>query len=69
MTDTRERPLPTTVPTAAIAATRPGRVIGLDGIRGLAALFVVLNHIFERAWPRPSEKPDSAMKMTTANRP
>ena len=23
----------------------------LDGIRGLAALFVVLNHIFERAWP------------------
>jgi uncharacterized membrane protein len=28
-----------------------GRVVGLDGIRGLAALFVVLNHIFERAWP------------------
>jgi len=25
-------------------------VVGLDGIRGLAALFVVLNHIFERAW-------------------
>jgi peptidoglycan/LPS O-acetylase OafA/YrhL len=23
----------------------------MDGIRGLAALFVVLNHIFERAWP------------------
>ncbi|HET9893359.1 MAG TPA: acyltransferase [Streptosporangiaceae bacterium] len=36
---------------AASAATRPGRVVGLDGIRGLAALFVVLNHIFERAWP------------------
>jgi peptidoglycan/LPS O-acetylase OafA/YrhL len=35
----------------AMAATRPGRVVGLDGIRGLAALFVVLNHIFERAWP------------------
>jgi len=34
-----------------MAATRPGRVVGLDGIRGLAALFVVLNHIFERAWP------------------
>jgi peptidoglycan/LPS O-acetylase OafA/YrhL len=34
-----------------MAATRPGRVVGLDGIRGLAALFVVLNHLFERAWP------------------
>ena len=33
-----------------MAATPPGRVVGLDGIRGLAALFVVLNHIFERAW-------------------
>jgi peptidoglycan/LPS O-acetylase OafA/YrhL len=33
-----------------MAATRPGRVVGMDGIRGLAALFVVLNHIFERAW-------------------
>jgi peptidoglycan/LPS O-acetylase OafA/YrhL len=31
--------------------TSPGRVAGLDGIRGLAAVFVVLNHIFERAWP------------------
>src|ERR1039457_2120830 len=51
MTDTRERPPPTTAPAAAIAATRLGRVDGLDGIRGLAALFVVLNHIFERAWP------------------
>ena len=49
MTDTRERPPPTTAPAAAIAATQPGRVVGLDGIRGLAALFVVLNHIFERA--------------------
>src|SRR6201999_2306782 len=27
------------------------RLIGLDGIRGLAALFVVLNHIFLRAFP------------------
>ena len=35
----------------APAAARPARVAGLDGIRGLAALFVVLNHIFERAWP------------------
>jgi hypothetical protein len=49
MTDTRERPLPTTAPAAAIAATKPGRVVGLDGIGGLAALFVVLNQIFERA--------------------
>ncbi|MEP6815157.1 MAG: acyltransferase [Marmoricola sp.] len=30
---------------------RPGRIAGLAGIRGLAALYVVLNHIFERAWP------------------
>jgi peptidoglycan/LPS O-acetylase OafA/YrhL len=42
MTAIREPPPP---------ATGPGRVVGLDGIRGLAALFVVLNHIFERAWP------------------
>jgi peptidoglycan/LPS O-acetylase OafA/YrhL len=60
MTDTREHPPPgnapaepaaPAAPAAPIAATKPGRVVGLDGIRGLAALFVVLNHIFERAWP------------------
>ena len=51
MTDTRERPAPTTAPAAAIAATGLGRVVGLDGIRGLAALYVVLYHIFLRAWP------------------
>ncbi|HEY6276316.1 MAG TPA: acyltransferase [Streptosporangiaceae bacterium] len=52
MTDTRERPpLTTGSATPAMATTRPGRVVGLDGIRGLAALFVVLSHIFERAWP------------------
>jgi peptidoglycan/LPS O-acetylase OafA/YrhL len=28
-----------------------GRLVGLDGIRGLAALFVVVNHIFLRAFP------------------
>src|SRR6185503_16965934 len=27
------------------------RLAGLDGIRGLAALFVVINHIFLRAFP------------------
>jgi peptidoglycan/LPS O-acetylase OafA/YrhL len=27
------------------------RVSGLDGIRGIAALFVVVNHVFLRAWP------------------
>jgi peptidoglycan/LPS O-acetylase OafA/YrhL len=52
MTDTRERPPLTTAPAAPAAAnapTQPGRVVGLDGIRGPAALLVVLNHIFERA--------------------
>jgi peptidoglycan/LPS O-acetylase OafA/YrhL len=33
------------------APARAGRIAGLDGIRGLAALFVVVNHIFLRAWP------------------
>jgi peptidoglycan/LPS O-acetylase OafA/YrhL len=55
MTDIHERPPPAAAPAApgarALAASRPGRVVGLDGIRGLAALFVVLNHIFDRAWP------------------
>jgi peptidoglycan/LPS O-acetylase OafA/YrhL len=50
----RGHPPPATAPAApeprALATTGPGRVLGLDGIRGLAALFVVLNHIFERAW-------------------
>jgi peptidoglycan/LPS O-acetylase OafA/YrhL len=27
------------------------RLAGLDGVRGLAALYVVVNHIFERAFP------------------
>jgi len=58
MTDLREHPPPAITPTAtaacgarASAATGAGRVVGLDGLRGLAALFVVLNHTFERAWP------------------
>ncbi len=55
MTDIGEHPPPAAAAAApearSLAATSPGRVVGLDGIRGLAALFVVLNHIFERAWP------------------
>jgi peptidoglycan/LPS O-acetylase OafA/YrhL len=27
------------------------RLAGLDGIRGLAALYVVINHVFLRAFP------------------
>ena len=33
-----------------ISPTRQ-RLAGLDGIRGLAALFVVINHVFLRAFP------------------
>jgi hypothetical protein len=55
MTGIREHPPPATAPAArearALAATGPGRVTGLDGIGGLAALFVALNHSFQRAWP------------------
>src|SRR5215469_14469517 len=55
MTDIREPRQATTAAAApaarAVAGAPPGRVVGLDGIRGLAALFVVLSHIFERAWP------------------
>ena len=40
----------TTVPTT-VPSVVPGRIVGLDGIRGLAALYVVLYHIFLRAWP------------------
>ena len=58
MTDIGEHPPPGTGSAAAAAPaalakadTRPGRVAGLDGIRGLAALYVVACHIFLRAWP------------------
>jgi peptidoglycan/LPS O-acetylase OafA/YrhL len=65
VTDIREHPPPATAPAAPTArgptargptargptATGPGRVAGLDGIRGLAALYVVVYHIFLRAWP------------------
>ena len=43
----RERPTP--VP--AVAGPQRQRVAGLDGLRGLAALFVVVNHVFLRAFP------------------
>jgi peptidoglycan/LPS O-acetylase OafA/YrhL len=39
------------VATGAPAAPRRGWLAGLDGIRGLAALFVVANHVFLRAFP------------------
>ncbi len=50
------RPVAATPPTArtrpaATPATARPRLVGLDGIRGLAALFVVFNHIFLRAFP------------------
>jgi peptidoglycan/LPS O-acetylase OafA/YrhL len=37
-------------PSAAAVVRRP-RISGLDGIRGLAAVYVVINHDFERAFP------------------
>ena len=55
MTDVRPHPSPGTVAAApaapANAGAGPGRIAGLDGIRGLAALYVVTCHIFLRAWP------------------
>jgi peptidoglycan/LPS O-acetylase OafA/YrhL len=40
-------------PTPAAPVARPAqyRLVGLDGIRGLAALYVVINHVFLRAFP------------------
>ena len=35
----------------AVAVPRRQRLAGLDGIRGLAALYVVINHVFLRAFP------------------
>jgi peptidoglycan/LPS O-acetylase OafA/YrhL len=55
MTGIREQAPPASAPAVtpeppAVAAIGPGRVLGLDGIRGLAALYVVVYHIFVRAW-------------------
>src|SRR6202042_3233747 len=36
---------------AAMAGSRSRRLAGVDGIRGLAALYVVINHVFLRAFP------------------
>jgi peptidoglycan/LPS O-acetylase OafA/YrhL len=36
---------------AAATSARRQRLAGLDGIRGLAALYVVMNHVFLRAFP------------------
>jgi peptidoglycan/LPS O-acetylase OafA/YrhL len=36
---------------AAVVAHTRQRVAGLDGLRGLAALYVVVNHVFLRAFP------------------
>jgi peptidoglycan/LPS O-acetylase OafA/YrhL len=38
-------------PTPALAGAPRHRLAGLDGVRGLAALFVVVNHVFLRAFP------------------
>jgi peptidoglycan/LPS O-acetylase OafA/YrhL len=50
---TTARPTPDALPAIATrsTATARARLVGLDGIRGLAALFVVLNHVFLRAFP------------------
>ncbi len=39
------------MPAPATAVTARQRLVGLDGIRGLAALYVVINHVFLRAFP------------------
>ncbi len=40
---------PTSIP--VVAGHRRQRLAGLDGLRGLAALYVVVNHVFLRAFP------------------
>ena len=45
-------PYPAEVPLSTVAVDRaPERLGGLDGLRGLAAVFVVVNHVFLRAFP------------------
>jgi peptidoglycan/LPS O-acetylase OafA/YrhL len=38
-------------PELAVAGSARQRLAGLDGLRGLAALYVVINHVFLRAFP------------------
>ncbi|HVI35048.1 MAG TPA: hypothetical protein VM684_02335, partial [Gaiellales bacterium] len=42
---------PAATPVPAVADAPRQRLAGLDGVRGLAALFVVVNHVFLRAFP------------------
>jgi peptidoglycan/LPS O-acetylase OafA/YrhL len=44
-----EQACPTSVP--AVTGPQRQRLVGLDGLRGLAALFVVVDHVFLRAFP------------------
>lgn len=44
-----EQAAPTSGP--AVTGPRRARLAGLDGLRGLAALYVVVNHVFLRAFP------------------
>ena len=44
-------PTPTAAAVPAIADPPRTWLAGLDGVRGLAALFVVVNHVFLRAFP------------------
>jgi peptidoglycan/LPS O-acetylase OafA/YrhL len=48
VTDTQTRPSGSVAPHGGLTTRR---LAGLDGIRGLAALFVVVNHVFLRAFP------------------
>ena len=43
--------LPAAARLPGVAEAPPRRLAGLDGVRGLAALFVVVNHVFLRAFP------------------
>ena len=43
--------LPAATPAPEVADAPPRRLAGLDGVRGLAALLVVVNHVFLRAFP------------------
>ena len=44
--------VPATAAVPDVPDAPPRRLAGLDGVRGVAALFVVVNHLFLRAFPR-----------------